>query len=65
MNPFKKKNSCENCNLKFRNAEDLMQHKQIVHGKEFLYDCKVCKKSFTNMNDMRTHLQRFHSYKNN
>ncbi|MFM7795467.1 MAG: C2H2-type zinc finger protein [Candidatus Nitrosotenuis sp.] len=65
MNLFWKKNPCEKCNLKFKTIEELMQHKQIVHGKEYLYDCKKCEKSFTNMNDMRTHLQKFHSYKNN
>ena len=40
-----------------------MNHKQIVHGKDVQYDCKVCGIEFSNMEDMRTHLQRKHSYK--
>ena len=48
----------------FPSEEELMQHKQIVHGKELPYDCKLCDLTFTNMQDMRAHLQRFHSYKN-
>ena len=47
----------------FSTNEELMQHQQIVHGKQIPYDCKSCNQSFTNMQDMRTHLQRYHSYK--
>lgn len=47
----------------FSSEEELMQHKQITHGKELPYDCKVCNQNFTNMQDMRTHLQKYHSYK--
>ncbi|MBM3903646.1 MAG: hypothetical protein FJ357_00670 [Thaumarchaeota archaeon] len=60
---FRKNNSCDSCNQRFSSQEKLMQHKQIVHGKEILYDCKSCNESFTNMQDMRTHLQRYHSYR--
>lgn len=51
------------CDRKFSKEEQLMNHKQIVHGKDLQYDCKECKRYFSNMDDMRTHLQREHSYK--
>ena len=51
------------CDKKFSKEEELMNHKQIVHGKDLQYDCKECNKYFSNMEDMRTHLQREHSYK--
>ena len=60
---FFKKFTCDACNSKFSQQEELMNHKQIVHGKDLKYDCKECKKYFSNMEDMRTHLQREHSYK--
>ena len=60
---FLKKNKCEICNKKFSKEEQVMNHKQIVHGKDLEYDCKECNKYFSNMEDMRTHLQREHSYK--
>jgi len=41
----------------------MMNHKEIIHGKDLQYDCKECNKYFSNMEDMRTHLQREHSYK--
>lgn len=59
---FFKKYSCDVCGVKFSHEEDLMNHKQIVHGNNS-YDCKKCNKYFSNMEDMRTHLQREHSYK--
>ena len=60
---FFKKFTCDVCASKFSRQEELMNHKQIVHGKDLQYDCKECKKYFSNMEDMRTHLQREHSYK--
>lgn len=60
---FFKKIKCEMCNKKFSKEEQVMNHKQIVHGKDLEYDCKECNKYFSNMEDMRTHLQREHSYK--
>jgi len=60
---FFKKFTCDICNNKFSHQVELMNHKQIVHGKDSQYDCKECKKYFSNMEDMRTHLQREHSYK--
>ncbi|MFN3654925.1 MAG: hypothetical protein ACK4TO_06315 [Candidatus Nitrosotenuis sp.] len=47
----------------FLSDEELMQHKQIIHGKDLPYDCKACNQNFSNMQDMRTHLQRHHDYK--
>jgi DNA-directed RNA polymerase subunit RPC12/RpoP len=59
---FLKKFRCEKCQKKFRQQEELMQHEQVVHGKDIPYECKECKQSFTSMEQMRTHLQRHHSY---
>jgi len=61
---FFKKFRCDNCDQKFSQQEELMQHQQVVHYKDSPYDCKECNQSFSNMEDMRTHLQRYHSYKN-
>lgn len=58
-----KKAKCEQCGNSFSSDEELMQHKQIIHGKDLPYDCKVCNQNFSNMQDMRAHLQRNHSYK--
>jgi len=55
---FFNKIKCDSCDKKFSKEEELMNHKQIFHGKDLQYDCKV-----SNMEDMRTHLQREHSYK--
>jgi uncharacterized Zn-finger protein len=60
---FFKKSVCDVCNKKFSKEEELMNHKEIVHGKDLKYDCKECSKYFSNMEDMRTHLQKEHSYK--
>ena len=62
---FLKKFSCLDCDKKFSKEEELMNHQQIIHGKNSEYDCKQCNKYFSNMEDMRTHLQREHSYKKN
>jgi len=60
---FFKKFKCDICSSKFLKPEELMQHQQVVHFKDYPYDCKECNKNFSNMEDMRTHLQREHSYK--
>jgi len=60
---FFKKIKCDVCDKKFSEEIELMNHKQIIHGKDLQYDCKECNKYFSNMEDMRTHLQREHSYK--
>ena len=57
-----KKFKCEKCQNKFKQYEELMQHEQVVHGKDIPYECKECRQSFTSMEQMRTHLQRNHSY---
>ena len=54
---------CDKCKKKFHKAEELMQHKQIIHGKDLPYHCKRCKISFGGMEQMRDHLRKFHSYK--
>ena len=43
---FLKKFKCEKCDLKFSQEEELMQHSQIVHYKDYPYDCKECNKSY-------------------
>jgi KRAB domain-containing zinc finger protein len=60
---FFKKHQCDKCDKKFSKQEEVMNHKQIIHGKDSQYDCKECNKNFLNMEDMRTHLQKEHSYK--
>ena len=60
---FFKKHTCNICEKKFSKEEELMNHKQILHGNDLKYDCKECDKYFSNMEDMRTHLQKVHSYK--
>ena len=60
---FFKKVKCDFCDTKFSKEEAMMNHKQIVHGKDLEYDCKACNKYFSNMEDMRAHLQKEHSYK--
>jgi hypothetical protein len=58
------KNICETCAKKFRKIEELMQHKQVIHGKDLLYYCKKCNMSFEGMEQMRDHTKKFHSYNN-
>ncbi len=60
---FFKKIRCDIWDKKFYKEEEMMNHKQIIHGKDLQYDCKECNRFFSNMEDMRTHLQREHSYK--
>ncbi|QLH09084.1 C2H2-type zinc finger protein [Candidatus Nitrosotenuis sp. DW1] len=63
MRFLKPKIKCDKCSLTFSSQEKLMQHEQVVHGKNIPYDCKECNQDFSNMEDMRSHLQRYHSYK--
>jgi uncharacterized C2H2 Zn-finger protein len=58
-----KKFKCEKCDKKFKQQEELMQHEQVVHGSDSLYDCKECNEFFSSMEQMRAHLQRYHSYR--
>ena len=39
-----------------------MQHEQVMHGKDMLYDCKKCNVGFIGMEQMRDHVKKFHSY---
>jgi transcriptional regulator NrdR family protein len=57
-----KKHVCESCNRKFTRIEELMQHKQVTHGKDLLYECKRCGVAFTGMEQIRDHAKKFHSY---
>ncbi len=43
---FFKKFTCEKCSDKFSHQEELMNHQQIVHGKDYQYDCKECNTIF-------------------
>ncbi len=62
---FFNKFKCIQCQKKFRHTEELMQHEQVIHGKNIPYECKKCNQFFTSMEQMRTHLQRHHSYRGN
>jgi uncharacterized C2H2 Zn-finger protein len=53
---------CDRCEKKFYKIEELMQHKQVVHGKDLFYHCKQCDVSFKGMEQMRDHLKKSHSY---
>jgi len=59
-----KKFKCKQCQKKFRQQEELMQHEQVVHSDD-MYDCKECNQFFSSMEQMRTHIQRYHSFKGN
>lgn len=48
--------------MKFHKIEELMQHTQVVHGKDILYRCKQCDVRFEGMEQMRDHAKKFHSY---
>lgn len=63
MRVFGRKIKCDKCSVEFSSQEKLMQHQEIVHGKDLPYDCRECNQNFSNMEDMRSHLQRHHSYK--
>lgn len=60
-----KKHACDICGAKFSQVEQLMNHIQIIHGKDLQYDCRECGETFPSMEDMRTHIQRMHSYERN
>ena len=58
-----KKFSCDICDKRFSQQEELMHHKQNVHFNDLPYDCKKCNKFFSSMQEMRMHLQKYHSFK--
>jgi hypothetical protein len=57
-----RRNRCDKCDKKFQKIEELMQHTQVVHGKDLLYYCKQCDVSFNGMEQMRDHAKKFHTY---
>lgn len=58
----RKKKRCDVCNRMLASDADLMNHKQVFHGKDLKYDCRKCGKYFASMEEMRAHLQREHRY---
>jgi uncharacterized C2H2 Zn-finger protein len=57
-----RRNRCDKCDKRFQKIEELMQHTQVVHGKDLLYYCKQCDVSFNGMEQMRDHAKKFHTY---
>ena len=39
-----------------------MQHEQIHHQNNKLYECFKCNQTFEGMEQMRDHIKKFHSY---
>lgn len=58
-----RKHKCDTCDKSFGRIEELMQHQQVIHGKDSLYECKTCNMTFTNGEDLKAHARRYHSYK--
>lgn len=58
-----RKHRCDACDKSFKRIEELMQHKQVIHGRDSLYECKSCNMTFTNGEDFRAHARQRHSYK--
>ncbi|NMJ86415.1 MAG: hypothetical protein EX285_00980 [Thaumarchaeota archaeon] len=57
-----RKHKCNICDRSFIHVEELMQHQQIIHGNNSLYECKTCNMTFTNGEDLKAHARRYHSY---
>jgi ribosomal protein L34E len=57
-----RRNKCDKCGKRFHKIEELMQHTQVVHGKDIFYRCRKCNVSFQGMEQMRNHARKFHSY---
>lgn len=53
---------CELCDRSFRQVEELMQHQQVVHGKDSKYGCRTCNMAFSSGEELRQHARRYHSY---
>ena len=58
-----KKHKCDVCNRSFAHVEELMQHQQVTHGKDSMYECKTCNIGFTNGEDLKAHARQYHSYR--
>jgi len=54
---------CGVCDKVFGQVEELMQHEQVVHGKNSMYECKACNMTFANGEDLRLHARQYHTYK--
>ncbi|MPZ06585.1 MAG: hypothetical protein GEU26_09235 [Nitrososphaeraceae archaeon] len=59
-----KRKKCDECGSSFRKIEELMQHQQVVHGKDQSYRCNSCGLEYFGMEQMRAHIMKFHSYRN-
>ncbi|HET6641513.1 MAG TPA: C2H2-type zinc finger protein [Nitrososphaeraceae archaeon] len=57
-----KRNKCQECGRSFRKIEELMQHQQVVHGKDKAYRCNSCGLEYFGMEQMRAHIMKYHSY---
>jgi len=64
INLLFKRDKCEECGRTFRKIEELMQHQQVVHGKDKSYKCNSCGQEYLGMEQMRAHIMKFHSYNN-
>ncbi|MFQ5940855.1 MAG: C2H2-type zinc finger protein [Nitrososphaerales archaeon] len=58
-----RRHKCDLCKRRFGRVEELMQHQQVIHGKESLYECGTCSMKFTNGEDLKAHAKRYHAYK--
>ena len=58
----KEERICKVCGRTAASIEDLMNHKQIFHGKDLQYECRTCNVGFSSMEEIRTHMQRKHAY---
>lgn len=63
-NLFFRRNNCKECRRSFRKIEGLMQHEQVVHGKDKAYRCNSCGIEYFGMEQMRAHIMKFHRYSN-
>jgi KRAB domain-containing zinc finger protein len=57
-----RRNKCNKCGKRFHKIEELMQHTQVLHGKDIFYQCRKCNVSFQGMEQMRDHARKFHTY---
>ncbi|ABK77044.1 C2H2 Zn finger protein [Cenarchaeum symbiosum A] len=56
-----KRARCPRCGASFRGEEQLMHHKDRVHG-DLKYRCEKCGMSFHGMEEMRSHVKAKHGY---
>lgn len=58
-----KRHRCDICGRTFKHLEELMQHEQVVHGKDSMYECRACSMTFASGEELRDHARRYHSYR--